>query len=293
MLRPRWLFPCLLLLCLLVPVGPAPAGDDNAELIQRIRHALKIPPSYQVRLGPAEKTDIAGLVKRTLEVTGGSQPRSDTIFVSEDGRYLFWGRLYDLDAQPGPNRFQHIPVAGHPALGPADARVTIIEYADFQCPFCERAYWMVKYKLLPRYSGQVRLIFKDFPLTRSHAWALKAAVAAQCAFQQGNDAFWKLHDLLFECQDELNAENLDARLSELAVAGGFDLPAFRKCYDSQATLPRVQASIAEAEGLGLTGTPAFVINGQLLSGAVPFPRFKAVLDRELAAAQPHAAPPVP
>jgi len=191
----------LTLLFVFVAAGavlPSAGETDESLLLQRIRQQLRIPASYTVKLGPAEKTAIPCLTKRTLEVSGGAKPRTETIYLSEDGRWLFWGRLYDLEAQPDPNRFKNIPVDGHPVRGAVQAPVTVIEYGDFQCPFCERAYWTLKYKLLPRYPDQVRLIYKDFPLSQAHPWALKAAVGAQCAFAQGNDAFWKMHDLLFE-----------------------------------------------------------------------------------------------
>lgn len=255
---------------------------DESELIDRIRQQLKIPSNYQVKLGPGEKLNISGLVKRKLEVSGGPKPRTETIFLSGDGRYLFWGRLYDLQAQPTAERFKNISVEGHPTRGPADAEITIVEFSDFQCPFCERAYWTVKYKLLRRYAGQVRLVYKDFPLTKIHPWALKAAVGAQCAFEQGDEAFWKMHDLIFENQDEITPDNVIPKLTEFAVTAGLNQPAFEKCYETEATLARVKASLAEAESLGLTGTPAFIVNGQLLSGAVPFPAFKTLIEKELA-----------
>lgn len=272
-------------------LSSAARQSDDTELIERIRQQLKIPSTYEVKLGPAEKSNIAGLIKRKLDVSGGPKPRTQTIFLSEDGRYLFWGRLYDLQAQPSAERFENISVDGHPTRGPADAEIIIVEFSDFQCPFCERAYWTVKYKLLRRYAGQVRLVYKDFPLTKIHPWALKAAIGAQCAFEQRNEAFWKMHDLIFENQDEITPDNVTPKLTEFAVTAGLNQPAFEKCYETEATLARVKASLAEAESLGLTGTPAFIVNGQLLSGAVPFPAFKTLIEKELAAQPADASAP--
>lgn len=250
-------------------------------LISHIRQQLKIPAAYEIKLGPAVKLTDQGLVRRTIEVTGGAQPRSETLYLTEDERYLFWGRLYDLDATPSSERYQNIPIEGFPTVGPSDAGITIIEYSDFQCPFCEQAYWMVKYKLLRRYAGKVRFVFKDFPLTQIHPWAMKAALGAQCAFNQGNDAFWGMHDRLFEFQDELKTENIREKLVGFADEIGLDRGDFINCYENEATLPRVKATIEEAEELGLTGTPAFVVNGQLFSGAVPFLVFKKLIEKEM------------
>lgn len=257
------------------------ASDDERELVERLRQQFKIPSAYILKLGPPENTEIPSLVKRTLEVSGGPKPRVETIYLSEDGQYLFWGRVYDLNAQANLSRFQNIPVEGHPMRGPADAKITIIEYSDFQCPFCERAYWTVKYKILRRFGGQVRFVFKDFPLTRSHPWALKAAVAAQCAFDQGNEAFWRMHDLIFEHQDEITAESISVKVVEFAGEAKIDLERFTRCYEAESPLPRIRSSLAEATSLGLTGTPAFIVNGQPLSGAVPFSALKAVIEAEL------------
>lgn len=278
-----WILPLVVFVCLpLLSLGEDP--PDETGLVTRIRKSLKIPSQYKIKLGPAETTGVEGLIKRTIAVSGGPKSRSDTLYLSRDSRFLFWGRLLDLEAEPPSARFNDIPTEGHPSLGPPDARITIIEYSDFQCPYCERAYWTVKYKLLRRYDGLIRLVYKDFPLSRLHPWAMKAAIAAQCAFEQGDDPFWKLHDRLFEHQDEITAENIDSKLSQFAADSGIDLETFKGCSEGQATHPRVEASLAEARELGLTGTPAFIVNGQLLRGAPPFSAFKAIIDRELSAA---------
>ncbi|MFQ5664270.1 MAG: thioredoxin domain-containing protein [Terriglobia bacterium] len=262
---------------------PAQTETDDPVLVRRIQERLRIPATYTIILGPPEPAALAGLVKRQMEVSDGKNTRREVIYLSADGQYLFRGHVFDLAGPSLAERLAQVSTENHPSLGPKNAKVTIIEYGDFQCPYCERTYWVVKYKVLRRYADQVRLVYKDFPLTRVHPWAMQAAIAGQCGYQQSNEAFWKMHDFLFENQDELNSGNIRAKLLKQARTPGLDVERFERCFDSREPLARIQKSIAEARELGLTGTPAFVVGGQLLRGAAPFTAFRAAIEEHLKA----------
>jgi protein-disulfide isomerase len=161
-----------------------------------------------------------------------------------------------------------------PALGAATAPVTIVEFSDFQCPFCQRVAPTLK-KLRETYGDKVRIVWKDFPLTSIHPQAFKAAEAAQCAREQGK--FWEYHDRLFANQQALQVEALKQYAAQL----GLDAGKFDACVDSAKYAERVQAQMQVGTDLGVNSTPAVFVNGRLLSGAQPYETFAQVIDEEL------------
>jgi protein-disulfide isomerase len=161
-----------------------------------------------------------------------------------------------------------------PAKGPANAPITIVEYSDFQCPFCARVNPTLD-RVVQTYGDKVRIVFKDYPLP-NHAEAPKAAEAAHCAGEQGK--FWEMHDRLFANQQALQLP----MLKQQATALGLDMSAFNQCLDSGKHASRVAENMKEAESLGVSSTPTLYVNGRPVVGAQPFELFKAVIDEELA-----------
>ncbi len=162
-----------------------------------------------------------------------------------------------------------------PSIGPADAKVTIIEFTDYQCPFCHRAQQTVE-KLLDRYQGKVRLVYRDLPLDM-HTRAFAAARATRCANEQ--DRFWDLHQNLLEHPGNFSDDDFKQRAEEL----GLDGERFAACLGSPRHDPAIQASVDEAVRVGIRATPTFLINGRMLSGARPFDDFADVIEEELQA----------
>ncbi len=167
-----------------------------------------------------------------------------------------------------------VAIDGAPFQGSIDAPVTIVEFSDFQCPFCKRVLPTLT-ELRSRYAGKVRLVFRDFPLDSIHPLARKAAEAARCAKDQNK--FWEYHDLLFDNAPKLSAE----RLTLYARQAGLNVPLFERCLSSGTHTAGVQKDVDEGIGLGVTGTPGFFINGRQLSGAQPLESFVQVIDEEL------------
>jgi protein-disulfide isomerase len=161
-----------------------------------------------------------------------------------------------------------------PALGPKDAAVTIVEFADYQCPACARALPTVK-RLMQQYQGKVRFVFQDFPL-QIHPDAPKAAEAAACAGEQGK--FWEMHDTLFSNQQGLKPADLKRRAAALELeANRFD-----SCLDSGKRAADWKRQLEAGRNRGVSATPTFFINGRLLSGAQPYQNFADVIEQELA-----------
>lgn len=160
-------------------------------------------------------------------------------------------------------------------LGPKDAKVTLVEYSDFECPFCKRHLPAVK-QILQKYPKDVRLVYRHYPLS-FHPTAEPAAIASECAAKVGgNDAFWKMHDKMFDRNTELTNDNLKAMAKEV----GLKEADFNKCFDNKETLNLVNEDVASGNDSGVEGTPATFVNGKLVSGAVPF----ATLEAEVVAA---------
>jgi len=162
-----------------------------------------------------------------------------------------------------------------PSKGPADARITIVEFSDFQCPYCQRALATVD-EVLAKYPEDVRLVYRHLPLDRIHPNARGAAEAAACAEEQGQ--FWAYHDRLFQNNRALGKEDL----LRYATDAGLDATRFQACFDERRFKDKVEADLQAARAVGISGTPAFVVNGILLSGAQPAEEFYKVIDQEIA-----------
>lgn len=264
---------------LLAPASIAGAADDagSQKLIEYYRRKSNVPPSATVSVESMEASPISGAKQGVLLDRG----RKVNFLVSNDGRYAVFGPLEDLTVDPFKAVMQKIDLKGRPAKGPADAKVTIVEYSDFQCPFCTRGYETIEKQVLKEYGDKVRFVYKHFPLN-FHPWAQPAAVAVECAGDQDPAAFWELYSYYFENQKEVNPQNLKEKSKEVLGKTKIDVKKWEECFDGNKTLQRVQGDMAEGQSVGVSGTPAFIINGRLVSGAQPFQSFKAIIDDELA-----------
>lgn len=202
--------------------------------------------------------------------------------------YLIWGMKASTsinspvtaDAAPTQRAVQRydVPDDGDPSLGPADAPVTIIEFSDFECPYCRK--WQVEVwpQIQAAYGNKVRLVYRDFPLYGLHANAASSAEAANCAGAQNK--YWEFHDKLFSADASYSVELYQQFAAELSL----NLDEFNTCLTAGTYADEVQADYDWAVNLGIQSTPTFFINGIPLIGAQPFASFQAVIDQELAGA---------
>ncbi|HEU4382127.1 MAG TPA: DsbA family protein [Anaeromyxobacteraceae bacterium] len=183
---------------------------------------------------------------------------------------------------PTPAAFMRVPLGDSPQRGPSDAWVTIVEFSDFQCPYCGSAAPVLN-QVLALYPADARLVYKHFPL-RQHANARPAANAAECARAQDPAPgvhFWAMHDLLFANQAALDAASLAGYAGQIA---GLDATAWQVCFDARQFDSRVQADLDLGASMGVGGTPTFAINGRPLVGAQPLATFTAAVEAARAAA---------
>ncbi len=252
--------------------GDTALGYVNSQLLQ---------PPFVAVIESSEELD--NLYKVSLSVAG----QTVDSYVTKDGKFFFpqgfeMGVIIDPDAGVEGTETEasaiDVSVDDDPVLGNEDALVTIVEFSDFQCPFCKKANDEALSLVKENYvkTGKVKLVFRDFPL-EFHPEAEVAALAAECADEQGK--FWEYHDVLFANQDSLGDANYKVWAEEL----GLDTEQFNDCYKSLKYLDEVRSDLVDGQKYGVSGTPAFFVDGRLISGAQPYSVFKQEIENALAA----------
>lgn len=203
--------------------------------------------------------------------------------------YLFWGRTASPATPPaqaadppavaqeqpsGPTRFE-ISVDDDPSLGPEDAPITIVEFSDFNCPFCRKWHLETFNELLAAYPEQIRFVYRDLPVVGGGAVGLGAAVAANCAGEQ--DAYWDYHQALFSGAYAMDSQGFQQYATDLNLA----MDEFQECVEDDRQALEVQNDLRYGASLGITGTPTFFINGIPVVGAQPLQVFINVIESEL------------
>jgi len=155
-------------------------------------------------------------------------------------------------------------------------------FSDFECPYCKEEAKALRSNLLATYPKEVRLYFKDLPLSQIHPWALPAALAGRCIFKQNPGAFWDYHDWIYEAQKDVSAENLKSKIMEYVKGKEIDPVLLERCMDSKATQPEIDKSVSEAKALGVAATPTVFVNGrQLVGQAATWANLRQVIDYEI------------
>jgi protein-disulfide isomerase len=210
--------------------------------------------------------------------------------ISKDNKTLAKLETFDLEKNPAMN----IDIAGRPVRGNPNARVTVINFDDLECPYCARMHQSLFPNTINRYKDKVRFVYKDDPMAEIHPWAMHAAVNANCLAAQSGDVYWKYVDYLHSHGQEINGEGPDrdpqksyAALDRIAKDEGtvakLDLGKLNACIAKQDET-QVKESAKQADALGIEGTPALFIEGERINGAMPEEQLWMVIDRALRAA---------
>ncbi len=250
------------------PQAATPAAAPPTELQKKIQAYLRdlygFGPDFTITVGAPQPTPISDLSVMNVEVGYNGQSDSTVIYVSKDGKFLIRGELDDMSLDPLAATRDEIHTAGAPSKGPADARVVVVEYADYECPMCRQLDTLMR-TLLPKYP-QIRLVYKDFPITDLHPWAMTAALAAHCAFVQKPSAFWTYHDSIFDSQDLISPDNAFDKLQDLASQAGLNPDQLKSCMSDSSAAQYIQAEQAESQGLEVASTPTIFVNGRRIVG---------------------------
>lgn len=204
------------------------------------------------------------------------------VFIDKKGeKYVIGGVVGDATVDPDADRAALISLGNVHSQGSPKAPVTIVEFSDFQCSHCKVAHETLRKELYKAYTkDQVRLVFKHFPLG-GHAWAEPAAVAAECAAQQKEEAFWGMNDFFFSNQAKISTGTVNADALRAAQGLKLNAAAFEKCLSQGPALERVRADKKEGAALGVSSTPSVYINGRLRRGFRDFEDIKVVVEEKL------------
>ena len=277
----------LVLVCLGCSAQSVPS-DLNQKIERQVRATYSIPASVKITLGPLRPSDFANYDALTIAMDGGEKKQTYEFLLSKDGKTLARMTKLDLTKDPYVEAMKKIDVNGRPARGSKDAKVVVVNFDDFQCPFCSRMHQTLFPELLKEYGDRVEFVYKDFPLTEIHPWATHAAVDANCLATQNNDAYWDFADHIHANQREVNSEKgreaqfaaLDRLTLEQGQKHGLDQTKLQACVKAQ-NEDAIKASMHEAEGVGVTATPTLFVNGQEMDGALPISEMRAALDSAL------------
>jgi protein-disulfide isomerase len=255
---------------------------DKPTLEAYLRHLFVLPAQLTVTVNDPKPSPFTGFKEVRVRIAQGAQFQDVTLYVSADGKQIVQGSFFDIAKNPFKPDLDKLKSQGAPALGTAGAPVAIVVFSDLQCPHCKGEAEMLRQNLIQNYPTQVRLYFKDFPLTTLHPWAKAAAMAGRCVFSQKNDAFWDYHDWAFAHQDSLTPENLKDQILGLAK-GAKDIDAVKlgACIDSKSTEAEVDAEMAQGQDLAISGTPTMFINGRRISQTIDWPNLKNIIDLEI------------
>ncbi len=282
-------FLILLLVCLGCVAQSAPP-----EVARKIEHQVRayytIPAEVKVTVGAiTPSTDWPGYDAVAVNIDGGDGKQKDYKFLlSKDRSTLLRLTKFDLNKDPFADVMSKINVTGRPSRGAKSAKVVAVNFDDFECPYCASLHRTLFPEILKEYGDRVTFIYKDDPLSEIHPWAIHAAVDANCLAAQNVDAYWDFADYIHANKHEVDAEKTPGArfeaIDKITLAQGqkhnLDAAKLQSCVKEQKE-DAVRASMKEADGLGINGTPALFINGQKIDGAVPLSVVETALDTAL------------
>jgi protein-disulfide isomerase len=246
-------------------IPPDPARDAATKVY--LQKHFKIPDPDMIMLGPVIQTPIPSLFGREVVITFAvGQKATSALFFDKDGTKMIIGQYIDTSAEPwGRVNLHAIHLGDSATMGPADAPVTIVEFADFECPYCARGFSEIETLTNTTYKDKVKVIFKNYPLN-IHPWAVKAAAAAECARMQNPNAFWDFARYFYSNQGSITAQNLQEKVDKEATTLKLDAPSLKVCMSSKQASDRVKQDQADGNSVHVSSTPTFFINGIPLVG---------------------------
>jgi protein-disulfide isomerase len=269
------------------PVAPK---IDKQKVEAYLRYAEGIASNVQVQVDDPAPSGYPGFYQLSVHMTLGSQKQDKRYFVSEDGQRIVNGSLWSLNESPFSDTLAHLTADG-PSFGVPDAKITIVVFSDFECPYCREFAKSIRTNIPQKYPRDVRVVEKNFPIEAIHPWARAAADASACMAEQSTGAFWAYHDWMFEHQNAVNTQFQDKKAdfqkylketaATLAQEQKVDPAKVRSCIDTHAAAAQVAKDMAEGEKLMVSSTPTFYINGRPVPGAISWGSLDTLIQMEL------------
>jgi len=280
----------LLLLVVCLGCVAQTASPDLAKKIERqVRSYYKIPPEAHVLVGvPSASSDFPNYDSVVVTVDSGERKQDLKFVLSKDGSLLVRTIKFDLNKDPYAETMSKIDVNGRPTRGAKASKVVVVNFDDFECPFCARMHQTLFPEILKEYGDRVTFIYKDYPLVEIHPWATHAAVDANCLAAQSPDAYWDFADYIHANQHDVSNEKTPqarlAALDKLTLLQGqkhnLDVVKLQSCIKAQDE-SAVKASTKEGDLIGVEATPTLFVSGEKIDGAVSIGELRAALDRAL------------
>lgn len=287
----RFLLVAVLCACSLAAQTKPASAFDKSTLEAYMRHVLALPAEVEIKIDEPKPAPLPGMKEVEVHLSVGKQSQDETVYVSNDGKKVVRGFIYDIGQNPFAADLAKLKIDNTPSYGPAGAPVTIVVFADFQCPQCKEEAKAMRENIPAKFPTQARVFFKDFPIDAIHPWARPAAIAGRCIFHQDPVAFWKYHDKIYENQAEITVDNLKDKVLEWAKANNIDTLQLGRCMDTKATEPEVDKEVAEARSLHIEATPSSFVNGRRLVGNYPWTNIEQILNLELNYQKTHSTTP--
>jgi protein-disulfide isomerase len=273
-----------------VNAGPASPKIDKPKLEAYLRYAEAISTNVKFEIDDPTPSSFPGLYLLKVHLVLGTQKEEKRYYISEDGQRIISGTLWTLNESPFSDTLNRLSTEG-PSFGVPDARVTIVVFSDFECPYCRELAKSLRTNIPQKYPKDVRVVVKNFPIDAIHPWARAAAEAGACMAQESTGAFWAYHDWMFEHQSAVNTEYQDkkaefsAYLRDTAAALGqqqnVDPAKIKACIDGHAAAAQVSKDVADGDKLLIASTPTFYINGRPINGAIPWSSLDTLIQMEL------------
>jgi protein-disulfide isomerase len=261
---------------------PQKTALDKATLEAYVRHLMVYGPQIQIAVGDPKPSPLPGFIEVKVHASAGQAKQDLLFYVSKDGQKIVQGNVYDVKNNPFKDDLDKLKTDGQPAMGKSGAAVVLVEFTDFQCPYCKQEAQVLRQNLASAYPNQVRLYFVDHPLEQLHPWAKAAALAGRCVFKQNSDAFWQYHDWMFEHQGEVTVDNVKEKIMEFAKGKeNIDTLQLSRCIESNATAPELAKEQALGDALSIESTPTLFINGRRRVGSQDWPTLRAIIDYEI------------
>jgi len=285
----RRCFLLLLAVCLGCVAQSSPS-DLSRKIERQVRSYYKIPPEVHLTVGdPSPSPEFPNYEAVVVKIENSEKKQELTFLVSKDRNSMMRLTKFDLSKDPFAQTMSKIDTNGRPTRGAKASKVVVVNFDDFECPFCSRMHQTLFSQILKDYGDRVTFIYKDYPLVEIHPWAIHAAVDANCLAAQNGDAYWDFADYIHSSQNEVNSEKTPAArldtLDRLTMLQGqkhnVDVVKLQSCIKAQDE-SAVKASMKEAESVGVEATPSLFVNGEEINGgAVSGTVVRAALDRAL------------
>ena len=257
---------------------------DKATLEAYVRHMFVMDKQITVQVSDPKPSPFAGYQEVTVSASAGQRHQDFPFLVSQDGSKIVQGnfKFFDIGQNPFKADLDKLKTEGAPSMGTQGAPVVIVEFSDFECPYCKNEASVLRKNLMSAYPKEVHLYFKQFPLESLHPWARTAALASRCVYRQSSDAFWAYHDWIFEKQDEITPDNVKSKIQEWAKsAKGVDAAQLSSCLDNKSTELEVTKDIADGRALEVDSTPTMFVNGRRIASSLDWPTLRSIIDYEI------------